>query len=96
MKSEVNSSREEPSSSAIRIVTPFAANATDSLPEQEISQVFTRFYRASNASSAAVPGSGLGLAIAHDIVNRHGGSLDLTSVLGSGTTVSVHLPLTGP
>ncbi|WP_104138226.1 ATP-binding protein [Arthrobacter sp. ZGTC131] len=66
------------------------------IPEQEISQVFTRFYRASNASSAAVPGSGLGLAIAHDIVNRHGGSLDLTSVLGSGTTVSVHLPLTGP
>jgi signal transduction histidine kinase/CheY-like chemotaxis protein len=66
------------------------------IPEQEISQVFTRFYRASNASSAAVPGSGLGLAIAHDIVQRHGGSLDLTSTLGSGTTVSVHLPLTGP
>jgi signal transduction histidine kinase len=66
------------------------------IPEQEIHQVFTRFYRASNASSAAVPGSGLGLAIAHDIVHRHGGSLDLTSTLGSGTTVSVHLPLTGP
>jgi two-component system phosphate regulon sensor histidine kinase PhoR len=66
------------------------------IPEQEIHQVFTRFYRASNASNAAVPGSGLGLAIAHDIVHRHGGSLDLTSTLGSGTTVTVHLPLTGP
>jgi signal transduction histidine kinase len=66
------------------------------IPEQEIAQVFTRFYRASNASSAAIPGSGLGLAIAHDIVRRHGGSLDLSSVLGEGTTVSVHLPVDGP
>jgi two-component system phosphate regulon sensor histidine kinase PhoR len=66
------------------------------IPEQEIAQVFTRFYRASNASSAAVPGSGLGLAIAHDIVRRHGGSLELTSSLGAGTTVSVHLPVAGP
>jgi signal transduction histidine kinase len=66
------------------------------IPEQEIAQVFTRFYRASNASSAAIPGSGLGLAIAYDIVRRHGGSLDLSSVLGEGTTVSVHLPVDGP
>ena len=66
------------------------------IPEQEIAQVFTRFFRASNASSAAIPGSGLGLAIAHDIVRRHGGSLDLASVLGEGTTVSVHLPVDGP
>lgn len=66
------------------------------IPEQEIAQVFTRFYRASNASSAAVPGSGLGLAIAYDIVRRHNGSLEMKSSLGSGTTVSVYLPVAGP
>ena len=66
------------------------------IPEQEIAQVFTRFYRASNASSAAVPGSGLGLAIACDIVRRHNGSLEMKSSLGSGTTVSVYLPVAGP
>jgi signal transduction histidine kinase len=66
------------------------------IPEQEISQVFSRFYRASNASSAAVPGSGLGLAIAHDIVQRHKGSLEMKSSLGAGTTVSVYLPVAGP
>ncbi|MFE5838608.1 ATP-binding protein [Arthrobacter sp. NPDC056493] len=80
--------------------SPFAVvNVMDTgvgIPEQEIAQVFTRFYRASNASSAAIPGSGLGLAIAHDIIRRHGGSLDLSSVLGEGTTVSVHLPVDGP
>lgn len=66
------------------------------IPEQDIPKVFSRFYRASNATSTAVPGSGLGLAIAHDIVSRHGGSLELASSLGSGTIVSVHLPVTGP
>ena len=76
-----------------------AVSITDTgvgIPDQEIGQVFTRFYRASNASSAAIPGSGLGLAIAQDIVRRHGGSLDLSSVLGKGTTVSVTLPVDGP
>lgn len=63
------------------------------IPETEIEQVFTRFFRASNASTAAIPGSGLGLAIAHDIVERHSGRLDVESVLGVGTTVSVRLPL---
>jgi signal transduction histidine kinase len=66
------------------------------IPTQEIPQVFTRFYRASNASSAAVPGSGLGLAIAHDIVRRHTGKLGLESQLGKGTTLSVQLPVGGP
>ncbi|MGO4857618.1 sensor histidine kinase [Arthrobacter sp. 2MCAF14] len=63
------------------------------IPETEIEQVFTRFFRASNASTAAIPGSGLGLAIAHDIVERHSGRLDVESTLGVGTTVSVRLPL---
>ncbi|GAB2736719.1 sensor histidine kinase [Arthrobacter bambusae] len=63
------------------------------IPETEIDQVFTRFFRASNASTAAIPGSGLGLAIAHDIVERHSGRLDVESALGVGTTVSVQLPL---
>jgi signal transduction histidine kinase len=63
------------------------------IPEKEVDQVFTRFFRASNASTAAIPGSGLGLAIAHDIVERHSGRLDVESALGVGTTVSVRIPL---
>ncbi|MCA4133102.1 ATP-binding protein [Arthrobacter sp. M4] len=66
------------------------------IPEQDLPHVFTRFFRASNATSTAVPGSGLGLAIAHDIVKRHTGRLGLASKLGSGTTVSVELPVGGP
>lgn len=65
------------------------------ISEDEITHIFTRFYRASNAMSGAVPGTGLGLAITQDIVKRHGGRIDVTSELGAGTTVSVSLPLEG-
>ena len=63
------------------------------ISSEEIDQVFTRFYRASNAMSGAIPGTGLGLAITKDIVARHGGRIDVASTLGAGTTVTVSLPL---
>ncbi len=64
------------------------------ISSDEIAHVFTRFYRASNAMSGAVPGTGLGLAITQDIVDRHGGRIEVASELGLGTTVTVKLPLT--
>ncbi|MGR0159205.1 ATP-binding protein [Paenarthrobacter nitroguajacolicus] len=66
------------------------------IPEHDLPHILTRFYRASNATSAAVPGSGLGLAIANDIISRHMGRMVFDSTLGSGTTVSVELPVGGP
>ncbi|MFE4080565.1 ATP-binding protein [Paenarthrobacter sp. YIM B13468] len=66
------------------------------IPEHDLPHIFTRFYRASNATAAAVPGSGLGLAIAQDIISRHMGRMVFDSTLGSGTTVSVELPVGGP
>ncbi len=66
------------------------------IPGEEIPHLFTRFFRASNATSTAVPGSGLGLAIAHDIVKAHRGHMEVASELGRGTTISVQLPVSGP
>jgi len=66
------------------------------IPEHDLPHILTRFYRASNATSAAVPGSGLGLAIANDIISRHMGRMAFDSTLGAGTTVSVELPVGGP
>ncbi len=76
-----------------RWATVSVADTGMGISSDEIAHIFTRFYRASNAMSGAVPGTGLGLAITQDIVERHGGRIDVTSELGVGTTVTVHLPL---
>lgn len=60
------------------------------IPAAELPHIFTRFYRASTASG--IRGSGVGLAGAQQIVQQHGGRIEVESVVGEGTTVSVFLP----
>ena len=76
-----------------RWATVRVADTGIGISSDEIDHVFTRFYRASNAMSGAIPGTGLGLAISKDIVDRHGGQINVASTLGGGTTVTVSLPL---
>ncbi|MBG0738354.1 histidine kinase [Paeniglutamicibacter antarcticus] len=66
------------------------------IPESDLPKLFGRFFRATNASAAAIPGTGLGLAIARGIVVRHGGDVSVKSKVGSGTTMSVTLPAATP
>lgn len=54
-------------------------------------QLFTPFFRA--AETRQVPGHGLGLATTKRLVDAHGGTLELASLPGLGTTVTVSLPL---
>ena len=63
------------------------------IPADDQAQLFTRFFRASNATDQAIAGTGLGLAIVKQIVEDHGGELRLTSAEGEGTTVVMDLPL---
>ncbi|WP_265569947.1 ATP-binding protein [Sphingomicrobium nitratireducens] len=56
-------------------------------------RVTERFYRVDEARSRETGGTGLGLAIVKHIVERHRGSLDIASIRGAGTTVSVEFPL---
>jgi signal transduction histidine kinase len=63
------------------------------IPERDRKELFTRFFRASNAVEESIPGTGLGLAIARTIVANHHGDLDMTSREGKGTTVTVRIPL---
>ncbi|MFF1573763.1 sensor histidine kinase [Leifsonia sp. NPDC058292] len=63
------------------------------IPAVELSQLSTRFFRASTATKNAVPGVGLGLTITKAIVTAHGGVLDIASEVGVGTTISIRLPL---
>ncbi len=63
------------------------------IAEADQPRVLGRFYRSSDARRLAVPGSGLGLSVVDAIVAGHGGTIDIDSEPGRGTTVTVVLPL---
>jgi two-component system OmpR family sensor kinase len=63
------------------------------ISEDEIPQIFERFYRGQASRSAAAPGVGLGLAICRSVLAGWGGAITVTSDGGLGATVSVRLPL---
>ncbi|UUU24644.1 ATP-binding protein [Streptomyces sp. DSM 40750] len=65
------------------------------IPAEEQEKLFQRFFRASNATDAAIPGTGLGLTIVHTIVANHGGRTEVRSEEGRGTTITARLPLAG-
>jgi signal transduction histidine kinase len=62
------------------------------IPTGEQGKLFTRFFRSSTAQRNAVPGVGLGLAITKAITTAHGGTLDVASAEGEGTTFTLTLP----
>ena len=63
------------------------------IPPAELEKIFDRFVRASNARTASLPGSGLGLSVVKAITELHGGRVEASSAVGSGTTFTVHLPV---
>ncbi len=62
------------------------------ISEDDQANLFTEFFRSSNPEAVAQSGTGLGLTIVKRIVDRHGGSIDVTSALGQGSTFVVRLP----
>ena len=66
------------------------------VPAAELDSLFTRFFRASNATSRQIPGTGLGLAIVASLVAAHEGRVEVDSVERRGTTFTVVLPRLSP
>ncbi len=63
------------------------------IPPAEQPRIFDEFYRASNARRVEPSGDGLGLALVKQVVELHGGTIDLFSKLGRGTMFRIVLPL---
>ncbi|NLE37226.1 MAG: two-component sensor histidine kinase, partial [Pirellulaceae bacterium] len=61
------------------------------IPAEEIDHVFDPFYTTKGEQG----GTGLGLSITYGIVQQHGGTIDVESKPGRGTTISISLPIAG-
>lgn len=62
------------------------------ISEEALKHMFEKFYRVPGTEKLAT-GTGLGLSICKRIVEAHRGKINVTSVVGKGTTFTVHLPL---
>jgi K+-sensing histidine kinase KdpD len=62
------------------------------IPEEDLSRLFTEFFRAENAKALAEEGTGLGLVIVKEVLDFFGGSISVKSKVGEGTTFTCLLP----
>jgi signal transduction histidine kinase len=62
------------------------------IPAEDLPHIFDRFYRGRN-TGRELPGTGLGLASARQIIEQHGGTIEVESRPGEGSRFTVHLPL---
>jgi two-component system sensor histidine kinase MprB len=76
----------------VRLVDGVLTVADDGagINEQDLPHIFDRFYRSSEART--LPGSGLGLSIVKRAAERHGGTVEVASTPGGGTTFTLRLP----
>jgi signal transduction histidine kinase len=63
------------------------------IPTREQSRIFERFYRARVPENRVISGTGLGLALVAHIAEAHGGSVQVESNPGKGSTFSIRIPV---
>ncbi len=62
------------------------------IPEDAIPHLFQKFYRVRSTTESGIEGTGLGLVLTKQAVEAHGGTIEVTSQVGKGTTFTVRLP----
>ena len=65
------------------------------IPSEEQRRIFEKFYRVETKENRAISGTGLGLALVAHVAAAHGGSVEVQSKPGEGSTFSIRLPLNG-
>lgn len=76
-----------------RLAVAEVADTGVGIAEDDLQHVFKRFWRAEKSRSRATGGTGIGLAIVRELVRAHGGTVEVESARGAGSTFRVSLPL---
>jgi signal transduction histidine kinase len=63
------------------------------IPQDELQNIFMKFFRSKNAKSSPIKGSGLGLYLAKYFTELHKGNITVESNYGNGSTFTVELPM---
>ncbi len=74
------------------ILTMEVSDTGIGVPREELDRIFERFYRVDRARSRRLGGTGLGLAIVKHIALAHGGTVEISSTLGEGSTFTLSVP----
>ena len=75
-----------------KYVTMYLTDNGKGISKKDLPYVKDKFYKADNT----VRGTGIGLAVADEIIKKHGGTLNIKSEIGKGTTVEAVLPIYNP
>ncbi len=59
----------------------------------DLNKIFNEFYRSKNAKAAELRGTGLGMSIVKNLIKQYGGSIDVRSEIGKGTTITISFPV---
>ncbi len=63
------------------------------IPKETVERIYDRFYQNDSSAEILNYGTGIGLSIAKEFVNMHGGTIDVESEPGNGSTFTIHIPL---
>ncbi|MGD0869513.1 MAG: CHASE2 domain-containing protein [Bryobacteraceae bacterium] len=66
------------------------------MDQKEVKQIFQKFYRTKKAEESGEAGTGIGLSIVQQIVEQHGGQIEVTSQPGAGSCFTLVLPAAVP
>ena len=69
------------------------ADTGTGIPEEELRRIFERFHRVENVRARSFEGTGIGLALVEELAKLHGGTVEVVSSIGRGSTFTVTIPL---